>query len=256
MKWRSSSSFSATPIDRLNASGQRAPPWCSSVAASAQSTASAMPGALLSGSRRSFPTAATTARAVCFGDAGGPHHHDARLALGGRIVDPVIDAAAPQRLVQVARAVRRQHHDRMLGRAQRAALGNRNLEIGEEFEQESFELLVGAVDFVDQQHRRVRRAQAPRASAVRSGTPRRRYRCSLRRPAGSPASGADSSTRRARRRRRCPRSIAAGSACGRARRRSPSRLRSCRRRARLPAATACRARARDRTRSRCPSSAR
>jgi len=37
---------------------------CNSVAASAQSTASAIPGALLSGSRRSFSTAATTARAV------------------------------------------------------------------------------------------------------------------------------------------------------------------------------------------------
>src|SRR6267142_969822 len=64
MKVKSSSSLSATPIDRLNASGQRVPPLCNSVAASAQSTASAMPGALLSGSRLSFPTAATTARAV------------------------------------------------------------------------------------------------------------------------------------------------------------------------------------------------
>src|SRR6266478_47544 len=64
MKARSSSSFSATPIERLNASGQRAPPLLSNVAASAQSTASATPGALLSGSRLSLPTAATTARAV------------------------------------------------------------------------------------------------------------------------------------------------------------------------------------------------
>src|ERR1700722_8285897 len=64
MKARSSSSFNATPIERLNASGQRAPPLLSTVAASAQSTASATPGALLSGSRRNLPTAATTARAV------------------------------------------------------------------------------------------------------------------------------------------------------------------------------------------------
>ena len=62
---RSSSSLSATPIDRLNASGQRAPPRLRSVAASAQSTASAIPGALLNGSRLSLPTVATTARAVC-----------------------------------------------------------------------------------------------------------------------------------------------------------------------------------------------
>src|SRR3954452_17420021 len=64
MKCRSSSSFRATPIERLKASGHRAPPLCSNVAASAQPTSSAIPGALLSGSRRSFSTAATTARAV------------------------------------------------------------------------------------------------------------------------------------------------------------------------------------------------
>src|SRR4051794_20362834 len=64
MKTRSSSSLSATPIERLKASGQRVPPRLSKVAASAQSTASAMPGNLLRGSRRSLPTAATTARAV------------------------------------------------------------------------------------------------------------------------------------------------------------------------------------------------
>src|SRR4051794_27586217 len=63
-KDRSSSSFNATPIERLNASGQRAPVLFNSVAASAQSTASAIPGALLRGSRRSFATACTTARAV------------------------------------------------------------------------------------------------------------------------------------------------------------------------------------------------
>src|SRR5260221_162542 len=40
-----------------------------------------------------------------------------------------------------------------------ASLGHRNLEVGEECEQECFELLIGAIDLVDQQHRRVRRAQ-------------------------------------------------------------------------------------------------
>jgi hypothetical protein len=44
-------------------------------------------------------------------------------------------------------------------RAHRAALGDRDLEVGEEFEQERLEFLVGAVDFVDQQHGGVRRAQ-------------------------------------------------------------------------------------------------
>ena len=60
----SSSSLMATPMERLKASGQDAPPFASTVAASAQSTASEMPGGLANGSRRSRPTAATTARAV------------------------------------------------------------------------------------------------------------------------------------------------------------------------------------------------
>ncbi len=191
-----------------------------------------------------------------FGDAGGPHHDDARLALGGGIVDPVIDAAAAQRLVQVARPVRGQHDDRMLGGAQRAALGNGNLEVGEEFEQERLELLVGAVDFVDQQHGRVRRAQG------REHRPLDQERLAI--DIDALFAGLADRQHLARivplvergRRRRCPRSIAGGSACGRARRQSPWRLRSCRRRARLPAAAACRARARDRMRSQWPSSAR
>ncbi len=63
-KTRSSSSLSAVPIARRNASGQGAPWRLSSVAPSAQSIVSAMPGGLASGSRRRRPTAATTARAV------------------------------------------------------------------------------------------------------------------------------------------------------------------------------------------------
>src|SRR6478672_3738578 len=110
MKCRSSSSFRATPIERLNASGQRAPPLCSSVAASAQSTASAIPGALVSGSRRNLLTAATTARAVRGEDDNGTFCC-----------------------------------------ANRAAFGDRDLEVGQEFKQEGLELLIGAIDFVDQQ---------------------------------------------------------------------------------------------------------
>ena len=113
----------------------------------------------MSGSRRSLPTAATTARAVELGDARGAHHHDARLALGIRVVDPVIDAAPAQRLVQLARAVRGEDHHRPLVRPQGAALGDRDRKVGEEFEQERLELVVRAVDLVDQQHRIFGRAQ-------------------------------------------------------------------------------------------------
>ena len=44
-------------------------------------------------------------------------------------------------------------------RRQRSQLRNGDLEVRQEFEQERLELVVGAVDFVDQQHRAVRRSQ-------------------------------------------------------------------------------------------------
>ena len=88
------------------------------------------------------------------------------------IVDPVIDAAAAQGLVQVARAVRRQHDDRALGGTHRAALGDRDLEVGQEFEQEGLEFLVGAVDFVDQQHGRSgARSVASMGRSIRNVSP-------------------------------------------------------------------------------------
>ena len=54
------------------------------VAASAHSTASATPGGLVSGSRRSSDRGHDGARRA-FGDARCAHHHDAHLALGDRI---------------------------------------------------------------------------------------------------------------------------------------------------------------------------
>ena len=119
--------------------------------------------------------------------------------------------------------------------------GMRDLEIRQEFEQQRLELVVGAVDLVDQQHALAPARAAPAAAAARSGTDRRRCRSRARRPGGWRAAGAGSSIRRARARRRCPRSIAGAPARGRAPRRSPSRPPSCRRPARLRAAAACRA---------------
>ena len=68
--------------------------------------------------------------------------------------DPVVDAAPLERVVQLARAVRGQDHDRALLGGDRADLGDRDLEVGEQLEQEGLELAVGAVDLVDQQHGR------------------------------------------------------------------------------------------------------
>ena len=138
-------------------------------------------------------------------------------------------------------------------RADRPELGHRDLEVREHLEQERLELLVGAVDLVDQEHAPARRPRSPRAAGAGSGT--RGRRAPPRRPSpparrGCAAAAARSSTRRRRARRRGPRSTAGGSAARRARRRSPSRPRSCRRPPRPRAAAASRASARGRARSR------
>ena len=53
-----------------------------------------------------------------------------------------------------AGAVRGHDHDRRLRRFHRAHFRNGDLKIGEHFEQESFEGFVGAIDFIDKEHRR------------------------------------------------------------------------------------------------------
>src|SRR5690606_32573014 len=75
--------------------------------------------------------------------------------LEGREVDPVIEAASFQRVVNFPRAVRRQDDDRDVLGANGAELGNGDLEVGQELEQEGFELLVGPVNLVDQENRRL-----------------------------------------------------------------------------------------------------
>ncbi len=89
-------------------------------------------------------------------DLGHSRANDGDRARERRVVDPVVQATSLQRVVQVARAVRRQDHDRWVGRGQRADLGDGDRRLGEQFEQERLELLVGAVDLVDQQHGRTR----------------------------------------------------------------------------------------------------
>ena len=93
------------------------------------------------------------------GDMRRPQHDDARFRLAIGIIDPVIDAAPAQGFVEIAGAVGGQDHDRRRLGLDRAALGDRNLEVGEEFEQQRFEFMIGAVDLVDQQHALLRRAQ-------------------------------------------------------------------------------------------------
>ena len=110
-----------------------------------------------------------------------------------------------------------------------AEFGNGQLVLGQHLEQEGVEGLVGAVELVDQQHRRARPASAPAAAAARSASSREYRLCEALalavgrrappRPGGSRSSAAPRSIRR--RSARCPglRSTArAAAACSSARR--------------------------------------
>ena len=89
------------------------------------------------------------------GEVGGVELDDLHLALELGIVEPEVEAAALQRLGQLARVVRGEDDDRHRRRRDLAQLGDRDLEVGEELEQHRLELLVGLVDLVDQEDDRV-----------------------------------------------------------------------------------------------------
>ena len=75
----------------------------------------------------------------------------------------MVEAAALDRVVQIARAVGGQDDDRRVRGADRAELGDRHRRLAEQLEQERLEVVVGAVDLVDQQHRRARAGVLERA---------------------------------------------------------------------------------------------
>src|SRR5271155_1913802 len=77
-----------------------------------------------------------------------------RLAIDVGKIEIVVEAAAAQRVGEFAGCVRGQDHARDRERPYDAELGNRDLEVRQQLEQERLEFLVGAVDLVDQQHRR------------------------------------------------------------------------------------------------------
>ena len=70
------------------------------------------------------------------------------------MLDVEVEAPAAQRVADLARAVRGQHGVRHVRGGDGAELGNRYLEVGEDFQQEGLEAVVGAIDLVDQQDRR------------------------------------------------------------------------------------------------------
>ena len=66
----------------------------------------------------------------------------------------MVEAAPLQRVVDLAGAVGGDDDDRRLLGLDRAELGHGHLEVGEDFQQERLERLVGAVELVDQEDRR------------------------------------------------------------------------------------------------------
>ena len=140
----------------------------------AQSSVSATPGILRNSSLRR----PATMRAICSAnDASMPGWRgaqDRRLAVDVGKVEIMIEATPAQRVGEFARAVGGQHDARDRERLDGSELGDRHLEVGQQFEQERLEFLVGAVDFVDQQDRRVLRGGSRRAADARADSPPRR----------------------------------------------------------------------------------
>ena len=66
----------------------------------------------------------------------------------------MIEAAPLERVMQLARAVGGEDHDRTAARGDRAQLGHGDREVRQELEQERLELVIGTIDLVDQQHDR------------------------------------------------------------------------------------------------------
>src|SRR5487761_98603 len=91
-----------------------------------------------------------------FGGLGGARADDLDLFLQVRVIDPVIEAPALQGVMHLAGPVGGDDHKGRLLRLDRAELRDRHLEGGQQLQQEGLELLVGAVDLVDEQDRRRR----------------------------------------------------------------------------------------------------
>jgi hypothetical protein len=81
--------------------------------------------------------------------------HDRELVLEVGVVEPQVQAAALERLGQLARVVRGEQHDRLRAGVDAPELGDRDLEVREQLEQHRLELLVGLVDLVDEQDDRL-----------------------------------------------------------------------------------------------------
>src|SRR6185436_10346485 len=73
------------------------------------------------------------------------------LFLERGVLNPLVQTASFEGVVYFTCAVRREDDQRRLTRPKRSQFWNRDLEFGEQFQQKPFELLVGAIDLVDEQ---------------------------------------------------------------------------------------------------------
>ena len=152
--WRMSSSYlRTTPSVSSTTSGSSSVAPSDSSAA-AQSSVSATPGHLGEVRRPQPVDEVHDLAGQLVGRVGHAGRDDLELLGGRRVVDPVVQAAALERVVDLAGPVRRQHDLRGLRGADGPDLGDRDLEVGQDLEQVGLELLVRPVDLVDQQHRR------------------------------------------------------------------------------------------------------
>ena len=88
--------------------------------------------------------------------------HDAQLLVEVGKVDPVVQAAPLEGVVHLARAIGGDDDRRRLARLEGADLRNRDLKVGERFQQKRLELLVRAVQLIDQQHPAARHRRVDR----------------------------------------------------------------------------------------------
>ena len=156
MRSESSRYFRAAPrVAAATSASRRVAPIVSR--ARAQSSVSATPGGLMSSPRAAQPL---HERDDLLGERrrhlGQARAHDLELARQAGVVDPVVEAAALEGVVQLAGAVGGEHDERRCRGAHGAELRDRHLPRREHLEQERLELVVGPVDLVDEEHARGR----------------------------------------------------------------------------------------------------
>src|SRR5437763_368064 len=88
------------------------------------------------------------------GDLRHPGQHDRLLPVELRVVDVQVQAPTLEGLGQLAGVVRREEHQGQLGGGHRSQLGDRDLVVGQDLEQQGLGLHLDPVDLVDEQHDR------------------------------------------------------------------------------------------------------